>query len=194
MALVLSRSVYLYRMLLVATDYEYTFSRLAWDWEKALALVRDHPFGLGISTSAKIGRAFGEGGYGPTFRFIENGYGQALVSLGWPGLAAFVAMLAAVAFRLKRAACADREANWRAGLCFAFCFSQFFPLLTHMTLYTGVWPAMYWLMAGAGTAAALSPAEGRGDERPSPNPRTTGGLIPLNGARAAAPGRRRPGD
>jgi len=146
---VVSQGVYVHRLTLLGTDYQYTLWRITTDFDKALWLVRDRPFGLGIATSAKLGRVFTESGTESTFRFIENGYGQSLVSLGWPGFALFTAMLLAVPLRTGWRAFRRSPGAWRTTLVFAFCFSMLFPMLTGMTLYAGLWPVIYWLAAGA---------------------------------------------
>jgi hypothetical protein len=154
LVMVLSSDVYVYRITLLATDYKYTAGRVIWDWRKALSLVREFPFGLGISTSAKTGKYIDpvlvEAGWKPTYRFIEHGFGQVLVSLGWPGLALFTVMLATVLARLggamRRAA---GDATWYARLAFVVCFSELFPLFTHASLNFGVGPVIFWLLSGS---------------------------------------------
>jgi putative inorganic carbon (HCO3(-)) transporter len=155
--LLMSRGVYLYRLALVVTDYQYTLGRISGDWFKAVDLVRGQPLGLGITTSAKVGRIFAGEAWSSGFRFIENGYGAALVSLGWPGLLSFVAMLLVIPLRLLRLARADLARNWRTVFVFAFSFSMLLPMLTGMPLYTGLGPVVYWLLAGA--AASCFPRE-----------------------------------
>ena len=153
----LSSNVYLYRITLLATDYRYTVGRVFWDWEKALSLVRDFPFGLGISTSAKTGKYIDSvmmtAGWQPTYRFIEQGFGQALVSLGWPGLALFAAMFATVLVRVGRAIRgAGGETKWLARLVFVLCFAELFPLFTHASLNFGLGPVIFWLLSGSAIA------------------------------------------
>lgn len=156
LVMVLSSNVYLYRITLLVSDYRYTWDRTVWDWNRALTLVRDYPFGLGISTSAKgskfVDPVFVSAGWQPTYRFIEHGFGQALVSLGWPGLISFAAMVAAVVGRLGVRLRTDRAVEWRLVMVFALCFSEIFPLLTHATLNFGVGPVMFWLLSGAVTS------------------------------------------
>ncbi len=156
LVMVVSSSVYFYRITLLATEYQYTFNRILWDWEKALRLVRDFPLGLGVSTSAKgskfVDPAFVSAGWQPTYRFIEHGFGQALVSLGWLGMISFAAMVAAVVGRLGVRLRTDRAVEWRLVIVFAICFSEIFPLLTHATLNFGVGPVTFWLLSGAVTS------------------------------------------
>ncbi|MGD8717880.1 MAG: O-antigen ligase family protein [Candidatus Zixiibacteriota bacterium] len=147
--LLMSRGVYLYRLTLVFTNYQYTLARISWDWFRAVELVEGHPFGLGITASAKVGRIFAGQGWSSGFKFIENGYGAALVSLGWPGLLLFVTTLLAVPARLFQLGRVDWDRNWRTLFVFAFCLSMLLPMLTGMPLYTGLSPVCYWLMAGA---------------------------------------------
>jgi hypothetical protein len=154
LVMVLSETAYLYRITLVVTDYQYTIGRVLWDWEKALYLVRDYPLGLGISTSAKTGEfidpVLASAGWEPTYRFIEHGFGQALVSLGWPGLAFFAVMVTTV---LTRLGVTVREApddtRWRSVLVFVLCFSELLPLFTHASLNFGMGPVMFWLLSGS---------------------------------------------
>jgi hypothetical protein len=156
--LLMSRGAYLYRLTLVVTDYQYTLARISWDWLRAVDLVQGHPLGLGITTSAKVGRIFVGEGWDSGFRLIENGYGNALVSLGWPGLLLFVMLLSVVSLRLLGLARLNLAGNWRTLFVFAFCVSIFLPMLTGMPLYTGVRPVFYWLLAGA--AASIYVREG----------------------------------
>jgi O-antigen ligase len=153
--LLMSRGVYLYRLMLVVTNYQYTIARISGDWFKAVDLAQGHPLGLGITTSAKLGRIFaGEGG-ASGFRFIENGYGAALVSLGWPGLVLFITMLLVIPLRLLSFARSNLARNWRTLFVFAFCLSMLLPMLTGMPLYTGLGPVCYWLLAGAASSYSV---------------------------------------
>jgi hypothetical protein len=157
LVMMLSSNVYLYRVMLLFTDYHYTVGRILWDWEKAVSLVRDFPFGLGISTSAKTGKYIDPvmiaAGWEPTYRFIEHGFGQALVSLGWPGLALFAAMFATVLVRVGRLIrVAPESSQWIARLVFVLCFSELFPLFTHASLNFGLGPVMFWLLSGSAIA------------------------------------------
>jgi hypothetical protein len=149
--LIISNGVYAQRLLLLITDFQYTLWRISTDFEKALSLVRNDPFGLGIATSAKLNRLFIGEGYASTYRFIENGYGQSLVSLGWVGFVLFSAVLLVTPIRTGWLSYQGSFHDRRLLLVFAFCTSQLFPMLSHMTLYTGLWPLTYWLAAGAVT-------------------------------------------
>ena len=153
LVMVLSSNVYLYRITLLVSDYRYTVNRVVWDWEKALTLARDYPFGLGIATSAKTSKFLDpimiSAGWQPTYRFIEHGFGQALVSLGWPGVALFTATFIAVLVRLGRLLRPISEERWRAALIFALCFAELFPLFTHASLNFGLGPVIFWLLSGS---------------------------------------------
>lgn len=169
----MSARVYLYRVLLLVSDFNYTVARITWDWERAYDLVRDLPFGLGISTSAKTSAVIEDsivaGGGGPTYRFIEHGFGQALVSLGWPGLALFAATFGVVAGRVAWRARRGRGEYWRTTLVFVLCVAELFPLLTHATLNFGLSPVIFWLTTGA--VLALQRRGAPGLEEPAPDQR-----------------------
>lgn len=150
----LSSGAYVFRFTDFIRDYGNTFARVAEPWRAAVALTAGKPFGLGISTSAKMGWVFVGEGLGPTFKFIENGYGQALVSLGWPGLVLVVLFLILIPLRIWRAYKAGR--GFRALLAFAFCAVAPLPMLLGMSLYTGFWPIAYWVFAGAATAPGFA--------------------------------------
>jgi hypothetical protein len=146
-----SQGVYLYRLNLVF-DWHYTWDRVYNPWASAAAVAAEHPFGLGIGSSAKVGGIFVEEGWRSGFILVESGFGQALTTFGWPGLILFTALLVVIPARLAAMARGRGRERWRAATVFAFCAATLFPMMVDMVLYHGVWPAAYWLSAGAATA------------------------------------------
>lgn len=162
--IVISQGVYFYRLGLIITDFDYTIGRITLPLKVAIADVEGHPLGYGVSTSAKVGRALGDVGATSPFRFVENAFGQVLVSLGWPGLCLFSVLLIITPLRLvKSLRTKSREISWRTVLVLGYCVSVSLTMLTSMAFYDGLRPIMYWLLAGS--VLAIHKSEGGYENR-----------------------------